>query len=161
MKKIFQLVFASLFSISLISCGSSKTSSSSIDSKIESSSLESSSSSLSISSSSELSSSSSSSSSEASSSKQESSSSSSSSSIAVYYHVIFQNYDETILEEKDVLEGSEAIYSGQTPEKAEDDEFTYEFIGWDQELKEIHSNVTTTAQFKAVPKENWGPIHWF
>ena len=160
MKKIFQLVFVSLFSISLISCASSQiSSSSSIDSQIASSSIESSAS-LS-SSSSEISSSSSQESSSSASSSLESSSSSSSSSIATYYHVIFQNYDETVLEEKDVLEGSEALYSGQTPEKAEDDEFTYEFIGWDQDLKEVHADVTATAQFKAVPKENWGPIHWF
>ena len=80
-----------------------------------------------------------------------------------YYHVVFQNYDETVLLEIDVLEGNEAVYSGETPTKPEDDEFTYEFEKWDQEdnLKVITSDVTTKAVYKATAKENWGPIIWF
>ena len=78
-----------------------------------------------------------------------------------YYHVVFVNYDESVLYEVDVLKGSEALYSGETPTKAEDDEFTYEFIGWDKELTDIQSNTTFIAQFKAVAKEGWGPIIWF
>ena len=78
----------------------------------------------------------------------------------VYYHVIFQNYDETILEEIDVLEGSTATYSGEGPTKEEDDEFTYEFDGWDKDLTNIQSDTTFIAQYKAVAKENWGPIIW-
>ena len=75
-----------------------------------------------------------------------------------YYHVTFVNYDESVLYEVDVLEGNEALYSGDTPTKEEDDEFTYEFIGWDQNLESISSDVTTVAQFKANAKENWGHI---
>lgn len=82
---------------------------------------------------------------------------------STYYHVVFQNYDETVLLEIDVLEGNEAVYSGETPTKPEDDEFTYEFEKWDQEdnLKVITSDVTTKAVYKANAKENWGPIIWF
>lgn len=75
-----------------------------------------------------------------------------------YYHVTFVNYDESVLYEVDVLEGNKALYSGETPTKEEDDEFTYEFIGWDQNLESISSDVTTVAQFKANAKENWGHI---
>ena len=77
--------------------------------------------------------------------------------------MVFQNYDETVLLEIDVLEGNEAVYSGETPTKPEDDEFTYEFEKWDQEdnLKAVTSDVTTKAVFKANAKENWGPIIWF
>lgn len=80
-----------------------------------------------------------------------------------YYHVVFQNYDETVLLEIDVLEGNEAVYSGETPTKPEDDEFTYEFEKWDQEdnLKAVTSDVTTKAVFTPTAKENWGPIIWF
>ena len=78
----------------------------------------------------------------------------------VYYHVIFLNYDETKLYEIDVLEGTEAVYSGETPTKAEDDEFTYEFDGWDKDLTNIQADVTTIATYKEVAKENWGPIEW-
>ena len=78
-----------------------------------------------------------------------------------YYHVVFVNYDESVLYEVDVLKGSEALYSGEDPVKEEDDEFTYTFIGWDIDLKSINSDVTAVAQFEAVAKENWGPIIWF
>lgn len=87
--------------------------------------------------------------------------SSSSEEVETYYHVVFVNYDESVLYEVDVLKGEEALYSGETPIKEEDDEFTYEFIGWDKELTDIQSNTTFIAQFKAVAKEGWGPIHWF
>ena len=76
----------------------------------------------------------------------------------VYYHVVFKNYDETVLSEIDVLQGTEAVYSGETPTKAEDDEFTYEFDGWDKDLTNIQADVTTLATYKSVAKEGWGPI---
>ena len=76
----------------------------------------------------------------------------------VYYHVVFKNYDEAVLSEIDVLQGTEAVYSGETPIKAEDDEFTYEFDGWDKDLTNIQADVTTYATYKYVAKENWGPI---
>lgn len=76
----------------------------------------------------------------------------------VYHHVTFLNYDETKLYEVDVLEGAEAVYSGETPTKAEDDEFTYEFDGWDKDLTNIQADVTTLATYKPVAKEGWGEI---
>ena len=81
----------------------------------------------------------------------------------IYHHVTFINDDDSVLEEKDVVKGAKAVYTGTTPTKEEDDEFTYEFLGWDKEdeLNVVISNVTTKAQYKAVAKENWGPIIWF
>lgn len=79
----------------------------------------------------------------------------------VYYTVTFLNYDETPLQEVRVLEGEEAHYTGATPTREEDDEFRYEFDGWDRDLKNIRSNVITKAKFKYIAKENWGPVHWF
>ena len=79
-----------------------------------------------------------------------------------YYHVVFVNDDETtVLYEADVLKGSTATYGGEDPTKEEDDEFTYEFDGWDKDLTNIQSDTTFVAQYKAVAKENWGPITWF
>ena len=91
---------------------------------------------------------------------QSSSISSSSEQNETYYHVIFVNYDNSILYETDVLEGSAATYSGEEPTKEEEGDFTYKFIGWDVDLSNIISDVTAVAQFEAVAKENWGPIIW-
>ena len=79
----------------------------------------------------------------------------------ITYHVIFQNYDLTTLYETDVNQGEDVTYQGETPTKPEDDEFTYEFTGWDKSLENVLEDFTATAQYKEVPKENWGPIHWF
>ena len=96
-------------------------------------------------------------------SSDEPSSSSEESSIleGTYYHVTFINYDDSVLYEVDVLEGTEAIYSGETPIKPEDDEFVYEFKGWDQDLTNIQAEMTTKAEYSYTAKENWGSIIWF
>jgi hypothetical protein len=78
-----------------------------------------------------------------------------------YFHVTFLNYDDSLLYEVDVLDGEAAIYQGTTPIKPEDDEFTYEFIGWDKDLNSINSDTIAKAQFEAIAKENWGSISWF
>jgi len=135
-KKIIKIVLASFAVFSLISCVDNQTSNS------ESSSINEQSSSI---------------------DGGTSSSESSSSSIPqdIYYHVTFLNDDGTLLYEIDVLEGNEAVYSGETPTKAEDDEFTYTFKGWDKDLSSITENVTTKAEYTAEAKINWGPIIWF
>lgn len=78
----------------------------------------------------------------------------------VYYHVVFKNYDETVLSEIDVLEGTEAVYSGETPIRPDDDECAYTFIGWDKELTNIQSDLATIARYEANEKggEGWGGI---
>ena len=172
MKENLRLILSSIALFSLISCGSvNKPSSSIIDSNSTSSEIEEPSSSdssseeesSSIESSSEQSSIQSSSEEASSSEAPSSSESSSESSIleGTYYHVTFVNYDDSVLYEVDVLEGSEAIYSGETPIKPEDDEFTYEFKGWDQDLTNIQAEMTTKAEYSYTPKENWGSIIWF
>lgn len=77
-----------------------------------------------------------------------------------YYHVEFVNYDGTLMYEVDVLEGEEAVYVGDTPEKPSDDDYTYDFIGWDNDLSSIAADVVATATYKAN-KINWGSIIWF
>lgn len=150
--KVLKVLFSTFALIALVSCASNTDSFSSSQGGNPSSSADTTSSGNSSTSSTNSSSSSSSAS---------SSSSSSSQPQDVYYTVAFLNYDETPLQEVRVLEGEEAHYTGATPTREEDDEFKYEFDGWDRDLKNIQSNVTTKATYKAVAKENWGPIHWF
>lgn len=78
----------------------------------------------------------------------------------VYYQVKFVNYDDSELYQTIVREGRDAVYNGETPTHPEDDEFTYEFDGWDKELTNIQSDVTFKATFKEVAKVPWGPIIW-
>ena len=76
----------------------------------------------------------------------------------IYYHVTFVNYDDSVLYEVDVREGRDALYGGETPTQPEDDEFTYEFQGWDKDLKNITADVTIKALYKYIGKEDWGPL---
>ena len=79
------------------------------------------------------------------------------------YKVTFLNWDDSFLYETMVFEGREAHYSGVTPTREVEeltDDFIYEFVGWDQDLRAIYSDVTTKAMFNYVAKENWGPIQW-
>ena len=84
---------------------------------------------------------------------------SSSTPVGVYYHVTFVNYDETLLYEVDVLEGTEAVYQGEEPTKPEDDDYTYTFKGWDKDLTSITSDTTAKAEFES--KSKWSQIIWF
>ena len=81
----------------------------------------------------------------------------------IRYKVTFLNDDDSFLYETSVAEGKRAYFSGRIPTKEEDDEFTYEFQGWDKEdeLLAVSSDITTKAVYKATAKENWGPIIWF
>ena len=133
MNKLTQLILSSIAIFMLVSCGPMKTSDKSIS--------EEESTSVSISSSEEP--------------------LTTSASDGTYFHVTFLNYDDSLLYEVDVLDGEAAIYQGTTLIKPEDDEFTYEFIGWDKDLSSINSDTIAKAQFEAIAKENWGSISWF
>lgn len=78
------------------------------------------------------------------------------------YKVTFLNYDDTFLYEAMVFEGRTAYYSGKLPARETDEEcdYVYKFVGWDQDLSAIYSDVTTRATYDYVLKEGWGPIHW-
>lgn len=77
-----------------------------------------------------------------------------------YYHVIFLNFDESFLYETNVKEGDEAIYVGETPERPEQDGFTFTFKGWDKDLTSISSDLVTIAEYVSSDAD-WSPIHWF
>ena len=79
----------------------------------------------------------------------------------IYHSVKFVNYDGSELYVTEVLHGDKVEYKGETPTKKADDEFTYEFKGWDIDLNNILKDELITAQYDAKPKTNWGEISWF
>ena len=83
----------------------------------------------------------------------------SSESTPVTYHVTFQNYDGTTLYETDVEEGQAAIYVGEIPTKASDDEYDFTFIGWDKDLSSINADIVTKATYEKTATP-WGPMIW-
>ncbi len=66
------------------------------------------------------------------------------------YTVTFVNTDGTILATQLVNRGESAIYSGKTPTKTRDDQYHYQFNGWDKALSNITANTTITASFTAI-----------
>ncbi len=89
--------------------------------------------------------------------------SSSESSIQTYYHVKFVNYDDSLLYEVDVLEGTAATYVGETPTREGTDTVTYTFKGWDKSYSSVTSDLTVVATYYSVEQDTddgWGPIRW-
>ena len=70
------------------------------------------------------------------------------------YTVTWKNADGTTLEtDENVPYGNTPEYNGETPTKADDDDYTYTFDGWDPALATVTEEATYTAQFTPVSKE--------
>ena len=69
------------------------------------------------------------------------------------YTVTWKNYDGSVLEtDTDVVHGTTPTYNGATPQKAEDENFTYTFDGWSPALSAVTGDAEYIAQFTAVSK---------
>jgi hypothetical protein len=69
------------------------------------------------------------------------------------YTVTWKNYDGSVLEtDTGVVHGTTPTYNGATPQKAEDENFTYTFDGWSPALEAVTGDVEYVAQFTAVSK---------
>lgn len=68
-------------------------------------------------------------------------------------HVIFEDYNGTILQEEDVLSGTIPEYTGETPTRDDDYDTVenlgteYTFNGWSPEVVEVTANTTYVAQY--------------
>ena len=68
------------------------------------------------------------------------------------YKITWMNGDE-ILEEEYIENGQIPSYDGLVPIKEETIDYIYEFIGWDQEIKEASKDTVYKAVFKEIKNE--------
>ena len=69
------------------------------------------------------------------------------------YTVTWKNHDGTVLEtDTGVTYGTAPAYNGATPQKAEDENFTYTCNGWSPALEAVIGDAEYIAQFTAVRK---------
>ena len=69
------------------------------------------------------------------------------------YTITWKDGNDTTLKSESVAYGTTPSYTGATPTKAEDDEYTYEFNNtWSPSVASVTGNATYTAQFDATPK---------
>ena len=73
-------------------------------------------------------------------------------SIVNTYTVTWKNEDGSVLKTDEVAYGATPAYTGATPEKAADDDYTYTFSSWDKALSAVTGNVEYVAQFTAEEK---------
>ena len=72
------------------------------------------------------------------------------------FTVTWKNYDGAVLEvDNDVIEGTMPTYDGATPERAEDDFYTYTWSGWEPEVYAVSKDETYTATFISDEKATY------
>ncbi len=70
------------------------------------------------------------------------------------YTIIFKNDDGTELQNSQVAYGETPAYTGETPTKAADANYTYTFKEWSPAIAPVDGAATYTAQFTATPIPN-------
>lgn len=81
--------------------------------------------------------------------------------IEEYYQVTFIDYDDSILTIVNVKKGDTAVYDKNMPKREADDEFYYEFKGWDMGLENVTKSFTVKAEYNKTAKVDWNEIEWF
>ena len=75
-----------------------------------------------------------------------------------YYTIKFKNWDGSVLQSTQVEEGQMPQYTGTTPTKPDDSQYTYTFSGWTPQIVAATADATYTATFAAtkLPTEECG-----
>ncbi len=68
------------------------------------------------------------------------------------YTIQFKNENGTVLQSGEVVHGEMPVYTGTTPTKAEDAQYTYTFAGWTPELAAATGDATYRAHYTATAK---------
>ena len=66
------------------------------------------------------------------------------------YKAEFLNYDNSLLQLNYYSQGTTPTYTGSTPTRPSDDDYEYEFSGWNPKLGSITNDTTYIAQFKGI-----------
>ena len=71
----------------------------------------------------------------------------------VEYTVTFLNWDDSVLLVLQVPENEMPVYTGETPTRPEDDEYTYVFDGWNPQLSIVTADASYVAKYRSIRKE--------
>ena len=69
------------------------------------------------------------------------------------YNIKFVNEDETVLQEMTVKRGVVPEYTGETPKKIQNMEYTYSFSGWTPQVVAAKADATYTATYESVKRK--------
>ena len=74
------------------------------------------------------------------------------------YNLTFLDYDGSLILSTQIRTNGISAYSGKTPERPDDEEYSYVFKGWDKPFGYVHSDETFTAVYDTYYKSEDGLI---
>ena len=69
----------------------------------------------------------------------------------IKYHIIFKNYEGTIISSKEDYHYGDTVEVPENPTREADDNYEYEFAGWDKEVTTVTKDEVYTATYHEIP----------